>query len=311
MPYAQFTRQSEQCAPTQRARDRVRRHVPSREAGRLCAGRPLLNTCCDHRNFLKEYLLQRACPAPPEIRLVLNSVFSITFLLLLYAKHCKRGGRSSGVVESLPVFRFGALRGEEGLECAVCLGRFDPAEALRLPPKCRHGFHVECVDTWLDAHSTCPPCRARTRTCSSSRSRPSPPPRGRRVPSPPPPWSSKTPRLFRRRGGSPAATPPGRCAREGAEEGPGAAGGAGGLRPPHPRQHRGELRGRDGSRSQAAVGRPAPDRPDVRAGGDAGDRGRPVLLLRGHQQPFGGRPPPSHRRASVAGLGLVGRPARW
>jgi hypothetical protein len=120
---------------------------------------------------------------------ILTSVFSITFLLLLYAKHCKRsaaessgpygtGGRSSGggggagerrnsgvdrsVVESLPVFRFGALRGQKaGLECAVCLGRFEPAEALRLLPKCRHGFHVECVDTWLDAHSTCPLCRSR------------------------------------------------------------------------------------------------------------------------------------------------------
>ncbi|TVU07763.1 hypothetical protein EJB05_41132, partial [Eragrostis curvula] len=119
---------------------------------------------------------------------ILTSVFSITFLLLLYAKHCKRsaaessgpygsGGSSGGggaagdrrnsgvdraVVESLPVFRFGALRGQkEGLECAVCLGRFEPTEALRLLPKCRHGFHVECVDTWLDAHSTCPLCRSR------------------------------------------------------------------------------------------------------------------------------------------------------
>uniref|UniRef100_A0ACD6A7Q7 Uncharacterized protein n=1 Tax=Avena sativa TaxID=4498 RepID=A0ACD6A7Q7_AVESA len=117
---------------------------------------------------------------------ILTSVFSITFLLLLYAKHCKRsaaessgpygGGGSGGsaagerrnsgvdrsVVESLPVFRFGALSGQKaGLECAVCLGRFEPTEALRLLPKCRHGFHVECVDTWLDAHSTCPLCRSR------------------------------------------------------------------------------------------------------------------------------------------------------
>ncbi|XP_047074563.1 RING-H2 finger protein ATL43-like [Lolium rigidum] len=134
-----------------------------------------------------------ATPFRPGVAVVvgiLTSVFSITFLLLLYAKHCKRsaaessgpygggGGRSSGggasagerrnsgveraVVESLPVFRFGALRGQKaGLECAVCLGRFEPAEALRLLPKCRHGFHVECVDTWLDAHGTCPLCRAR------------------------------------------------------------------------------------------------------------------------------------------------------
>ncbi|KAL5223514.1 hypothetical protein ABZP36_010153 [Zizania latifolia] len=132
-----------------------------------------------------------ATPFRPGVAVVvgiLTSVFSITFLLLLYAKHCKRsaaessgpygsgtsgssGGaagerRNSGidraVVESLPVFRFGALRGQKaGLECAVCLGRFEPTEALRLLPKCRHGFHVECVDTWLDAHSTCPLCRCR------------------------------------------------------------------------------------------------------------------------------------------------------
>ncbi|CAL9748227.1 unnamed protein product [Musa acuminata subsp. burmannicoides] len=117
---------------------------------------------------------------------VLTIIFSLTFLLLLYARHCKRsaasygaGGSANGgfppsaserrhsgvdraVVESLPVFRFGSLQGQkEGLECAVCLSRFEPTEALRLLPKCRHGFHVECVDTWLDAHSTCPLCRVR------------------------------------------------------------------------------------------------------------------------------------------------------
>uniref|UniRef100_A0A0D9WTM6 RING-type E3 ubiquitin transferase n=1 Tax=Leersia perrieri TaxID=77586 RepID=A0A0D9WTM6_9ORYZ len=122
-----------------------------------------------------------ATPFRPGVAVVvgiLTSVFSITFLLLLYAKHCKRSAaessgpygsgerRNSGVdravVESLPVFRFGALRGQKsGLECAVCLGQFEPTEALRLLPKCRHGFHVECVDTWLDAHSTCPLCRSR------------------------------------------------------------------------------------------------------------------------------------------------------
>lgn len=119
---------------------------------------------------------------------VLTTMFSITFLLLLYAKHCKRGRGGGGyprsnevaaasssaaagrknsgidrsVIESLPVFRFGSLRGQkDGLECAVCLTRFDPAEVLKLLPKCKHAFHVECVDTWLDAHSTCPLCRYR------------------------------------------------------------------------------------------------------------------------------------------------------
>lgn len=119
---------------------------------------------------------------------ILTTMFSITFLLLLYAKHCKRGSgvasyagnpntignlpssatarKNSGidrsVIESLPVFRFGSLTGQkEGLECAVCLARFEPAEVLKLLPKCKHAFHVECVETWLDAHSTCPLCRYR------------------------------------------------------------------------------------------------------------------------------------------------------
>ncbi|GLT71932.1 hypothetical protein SLA2020_439140 [Shorea laevis] len=107
-------------------------------------------------------------------------MFSVTFLLLLYAKHCKRGRvvvighappssatrKNSGIdrtiIETLPVFRFGSLRGQkDGLECAVCLARFESTEVLRLLPKCKHAFHVECVDTWLDAHSTCPLCRYR------------------------------------------------------------------------------------------------------------------------------------------------------
>ncbi|XP_030499348.1 RING-H2 finger protein ATL43 [Cannabis sativa] len=127
---------------------------------------------------------------------VLTTMFSITFLLLLYAKHCKSGNlvvvvgvggygsqhhhpatrnteylsvvdrKNSGIdraiVESLPVFRFGSLLGQkDGLECAICLNRFECSEVLRLLPKCKHAFHVECVDTWLDAHSTCPLCRYR------------------------------------------------------------------------------------------------------------------------------------------------------
>ncbi|XP_057787169.1 RING-H2 finger protein ATL43-like [Salvia miltiorrhiza] len=109
---------------------------------------------------------------------ILTTTFSITFLLLLYVKHCKGSSygnasrgyppsrRNSGinrkVIESLPMFRFSSLRGhKDGLECAVCLNKFEAEEVLRLLPKCKHAFHVECVDTWLEAHSTCPLCRYR------------------------------------------------------------------------------------------------------------------------------------------------------
>ncbi|XP_058216616.1 E3 ubiquitin-protein ligase ATL42-like [Rhododendron vialii] len=74
--------------------------------------------------------------------------------------------RSSGidrtVIESLPFFKFSALRGlRGGLECAVCLSKFEDVEVLRLLPKCRHAFHIDCVDRWLQNHSSCPLCRQR------------------------------------------------------------------------------------------------------------------------------------------------------
>ncbi|XP_031474869.1 E3 ubiquitin-protein ligase ATL42-like [Nymphaea colorata] len=115
---------------------------------------------------------------------VLSIMFSLTFLLLIYAKFCQipgraagfyavnedqvlprtRTGRESGVdrriVESLPFFLFSALRGsKEGLECSVCLSRFDDKEVLRLLPKCKHAFHITCIDRWLESHSSCPLCR--------------------------------------------------------------------------------------------------------------------------------------------------------
>ncbi|XP_061348628.1 RING-H2 finger protein ATL43-like [Gastrolobium bilobum] len=121
-------------------------------------------------------------PSTAVVMGVLITTFSLTFLLLLYIKHCngghiftasdpnsqgappsherKNSGIERAVVESLPVFRFGSLRGQKGgLDCAVCLARFEDIEVLRLLPKCKHAFHLECVDTWLDAHSTCPLCR--------------------------------------------------------------------------------------------------------------------------------------------------------
>lgn len=125
-------------------------------------------------------------PSIAVIIAVLVTMFSLTFLLLLYAKHCKQNAmavaaredagsnhaaaaaaarpRASGVdraiVESLPFFKFSSLKGmKEGLECSVCLNVFEESEMLRLLPKCKHAFHVECVDKWLESHSTCPLCR--------------------------------------------------------------------------------------------------------------------------------------------------------
>lgn len=116
---------------------------------------------------------------------VLSILLSIAFILVLYAKLCRQSShlrdeprahlglgllrsdsRFSGidqkVIDSLPFFRFSSLKGSrEGLECAVCLSKFEDIEVLRLLPKCKHAFHIGCIDHWLENHSSCPLCRCR------------------------------------------------------------------------------------------------------------------------------------------------------
>ncbi|CAA0830193.1 RING-H2 finger protein ATL78 [Striga hermonthica] len=47
----------------------------------------------------------------------------------------------------------------QGTECAICLSDFASGERVRVLPTCRHGFHVRCIDKWLNSHSSCPTCR--------------------------------------------------------------------------------------------------------------------------------------------------------
>ncbi|PUZ60404.1 hypothetical protein GQ55_4G122600 [Panicum hallii var. hallii] len=56
----------------------------------------------------------------------------------------------------------GGAGGEEAATCSVCLGAFQVGETVRLLPVCLHLYHVECIDPWLEAHSSCPICRTGT-----------------------------------------------------------------------------------------------------------------------------------------------------
>ncbi|KAG2659139.1 hypothetical protein PVAP13_1KG334700 [Panicum virgatum] len=67
-------------------------------------------------------------------------------------------------LRSLPVtvYRKAAPGSEEeadAAECAVCLAELEDGEEARFLPRCGHGFHAACVDTWLASHTTCPLCR--------------------------------------------------------------------------------------------------------------------------------------------------------
>ncbi|XP_052170435.1 E3 ubiquitin-protein ligase ATL42-like [Diospyros lotus] len=41
----------------------------------------------------------------------------------------------------------------------ACLSKFEDSEVLRLLPKCRHAFHMDCIDKWLESRCSCPLCR--------------------------------------------------------------------------------------------------------------------------------------------------------
>lgn len=75
--------------------------------------------------------------------------------------HLHDAGVDQSFIDTLPVFNYKSIIGvKDPFDCAVCLCEFEPDDKLRLLPKCSHAFHMECIDTWLLSHSTCPLCRA-------------------------------------------------------------------------------------------------------------------------------------------------------
>ncbi|VVB00798.1 unnamed protein product [Arabis nemorensis] len=70
-------------------------------------------------------------------------------------------GISKKALRMFPVVSYSPEMNLSGLgeECVICLSDFVSGEKLRLLPKCNHGFHVRCIDKWLQQHLTCPKCR--------------------------------------------------------------------------------------------------------------------------------------------------------
>ena len=70
------------------------------------------------------------------------------------------------LISEIPTFQY--PRGGKGGEstsatmhkCVVCLNEFQEQEMLRILPKCGHGFHLDCIDIWLQSNANCPICRS-------------------------------------------------------------------------------------------------------------------------------------------------------
>ncbi|KAF8377252.1 hypothetical protein HHK36_030627 [Tetracentron sinense] len=64
------------------------------------------------------------------------------------------------IEEKIPTIRYRRELTPELIECAVCLSEFREGEKIR-KVQCKHIFHKDCLDKWLQHDSaTCPLCRS-------------------------------------------------------------------------------------------------------------------------------------------------------
>ncbi|OVA14497.1 zinc finger protein [Macleaya cordata] len=80
----------------------------------------------------------------------------------LHSSEPPKRGLNQSVISSLPIFVYKQvdhLGDTDKIECSVCLSTLEDEEIARLLPNCKHTFHAECIDMWLNSHSTCPVCR--------------------------------------------------------------------------------------------------------------------------------------------------------
>ncbi|XP_057847439.1 putative RING-H2 finger protein ATL62 [Cryptomeria japonica] len=64
-------------------------------------------------------------------------------------------------LDGLPIAEYKSQSMSEDLECVVCLSNFEENEKIRVLNSCNHSFHVECINMWLQSHTSCPICRQR------------------------------------------------------------------------------------------------------------------------------------------------------
>jgi len=74
------------------------------------------------------------------------------------AAWCYQGSLGNKSMAKLPYREVGE---DEALECVICITELAAGETARVLPRCGHEFHVDCIDMWLNTHSTatCPLCR--------------------------------------------------------------------------------------------------------------------------------------------------------
>ncbi|KAJ3692168.1 hypothetical protein LUZ60_012518 [Juncus effusus] len=78
----------------------------------------------------------------------------------LYGGQILVNGLDSRSLDALPVITYQKTDPEKNNECSICISALEDGESVREMPVCKHLFHKDCIDRWLQNHVTCPICRA-------------------------------------------------------------------------------------------------------------------------------------------------------
>ncbi|KAI3782987.1 hypothetical protein L2E82_13048 [Cichorium intybus] len=70
-------------------------------------------------------------------------------------------GLDESLIRQIPICQYSKRDSENKRlhKCVVCLNEFQDYDTLRVLPSCNHGFHLQCIDTWLRDNLNCPICR--------------------------------------------------------------------------------------------------------------------------------------------------------
>lgn len=81
--------------------------------------------------------------------------------LMIYSPSWQSRGLDELLIREIPRFQYTKSDGEERSlhKCVVCLNEFQENDTLKVLPSCKHGFHLDCIDIWLQSNDNCPLCR--------------------------------------------------------------------------------------------------------------------------------------------------------
>ncbi|CAO2183964.1 unnamed protein product [Urochloa humidicola] len=79
-------------------------------------------------------------------------------------------GLSADTIASLPLLTYQAQDKQEGNmeQCVICRVEFDEGETLVALP-CKHPYHSECINQWLQLNKVCPMCSAEVSTSADKK----------------------------------------------------------------------------------------------------------------------------------------------